>query len=120
MGNEEFVIAPALDVLDGRCVRLAEGDRERVTVEGGDPAAAAARFAGEGARLLHLVDLDGAFGGRPTPGLVGRVVAAAGGVPVQVGGGLRSEDAVAAALDAGATRAMVGTAATSPGTLRPL
>src|SRR6266851_3763693 len=95
MRQEGFVVVPALDVLEGRCVRLREGVRERVSVEGGDPVEAAKRFASQGARLLHLVDLDGAFSGRPTPGLVARVVASVD-VPVQVGGGLRT----AAALDA--------------------
>jgi phosphoribosylformimino-5-aminoimidazole carboxamide ribotide isomerase len=104
-----FDVIPAIDVLDGRCVRLFEGRRERVTIEGGDPGAAAARFAAEGAALLHLVDLDGAFSGAPTPGLVEAVAAA--GVPVQVGGGLRSAEAIEAALDAGAARAIVATAA---------
>ena len=109
-----FVVAPALDVLDGRCVRLAQGERERVTVEGGDPAEAARRFVGEGAPLLHLVDLDGAFSGIPSPGLLERVVAAAGGVPVQVGGGYRTPEAIEAALAAGALRVLVGTAAAGP------
>src|SRR5437899_4498615 len=108
-----MLILPALDVLEGRCVRLAEGKREHVTVEGGDPAAAAARFVSQGARHLHLVDLDGAFSGRPTPGLVERVVAAAGGVPVQAGGGFRDAEAVETGLAAGASRIMLGTAATS-------
>jgi len=104
-----FEVIPAIDVLDGRCVRLFEGRREHVTIEGGDPAAAAARFAAEGAQRLHLVDLDGAFSGRPTPGLVEQVATA--GVPVQAGGGLRDADAIQAALEAGASRAIVGTAA---------
>jgi phosphoribosylformimino-5-aminoimidazole carboxamide ribotide isomerase len=104
-----FDVIPALDVLEGRCVRLSEGRREHVTIEGGDPAEAAARFVREGATRLHLVDLDGAFSGRPTPGLVGQVAAA--GVPLQVGGGLRTPDAIRAALDSGADRAIVGTAA---------
>jgi len=108
-----FVVAPALDVLEGRCVRLREGVRQQITVEGGDPVEAARRFAAEGARLLHLVDLDGAFAGVPTPGLVERV-AVASAVPVQVGGGLRTLEAVEAALGAGAARALVGTAAVSP------
>jgi phosphoribosylformimino-5-aminoimidazole carboxamide ribotide isomerase len=111
--EKDFVVAPALDVLEGRCVRLREGERERVTVEGGDPAAAARGFAEAGARLLHLVDLDGAFAGRPTPGLVERVSGAVG-VPLQVGGGLRTLEAVEEALAAGATRAIVGTAAVEP------
>lgn len=107
-------VYPALDVLEGRCVRLRQGRRERVTVEGGDPADAAARFVAEGARQLHLVDLDGAFSGEPTPGLLERVVEAAGGVRVQVGGGFRSEESIEAALAAGAARVVVGTAAVSP------
>jgi phosphoribosylformimino-5-aminoimidazole carboxamide ribotide isomerase len=96
-------------VLEGRIVRLFEGRRERVTVEGGDPVAAAERFAAEGATWLHLVDLDGAFTGQPDLGLVERV--AATGIPVQVGGGYRSVELVDAALAAGAARVLVGTAA---------
>jgi phosphoribosylformimino-5-aminoimidazole carboxamide ribotide isomerase len=115
-----MMILPALDVLDGRCVRLEEGKRERVTVEGGDPAEAAARFIAEGATYLHLVDLDGAFSGRPTPGLVERVTAAARSVPVQAGGGFRDAEAVEAGLAAGAARIIVGTAATSPRDLEDL
>src|SRR5438874_5496716 len=115
-----FEILPAIDVLEGRCVRLAEGERSRVTVEGGEPEAAAARFVREGARFLHLVDLDGAFAGAPTPGLIRRIVDAAGGVPIQVGGGLRTSEAVDGALAAGAARVMVGTAATSRALLREL
>jgi len=111
IARRAFAILPAIDVLAGRVVRLRHGRREQVTMEGGDPAAAAARFAAEGARWLHVVDLDGAFSGRPTPGLVAAVAAAAPGVPVQVGGGLRDAEAVAAALESGAARAMVGTAA---------
>jgi phosphoribosylformimino-5-aminoimidazole carboxamide ribotide isomerase len=107
-------VLPAIDVLEGRCVRLAGGDRERVTIEGGDPARAARRFAGEGALFLHLVDLDGAFSGSPTAGLVEAIVVAAGGVPLQVGGGYRTLNGVETALAAGATRVMVGTAALSP------
>jgi len=112
MTHDAFTVAPALDVLEGRCVRLREGVRERVTVEGGDPVEAARRFEAEGARLLHVVDLDGAFAGRPTPRLVERIAAAVD-VPVQVGGGLRTLAAVEGALGAGAARAIVGTAAVS-------
>jgi phosphoribosylformimino-5-aminoimidazole carboxamide ribotide isomerase len=111
-----FTVIPALDVLEGRCVRLFEGRREQVTIEGGDPTAAATRFVAEGATWLHLVDLDGAFSGRATPELVARVVAAAGGVPVEAGGGLRDVDAIETALAAGAARVIVGTAALTSGT----
>ena len=104
---------PAIDVLEGRVVRLSQGRREAVTIEGGDPVDLAQRFRHEGAKRLHLVDLDGAFNGDPTLELVERV-AIAGGLPLQVGGGYRTLDAVAAALDAGADRVMVGTAALSP------
>lgn len=109
-----MLVLPAIDVLEGRCVRLAGGDRKRVTIEGGDPTAAAQRFAAEGAAFLHLVDLDGAFSGSPTPELVERVAAAAGSVPVQVGGGYRTLDAIDGALASGAARVMVGTAALEP------
>jgi phosphoribosylformimino-5-aminoimidazole carboxamide ribotide isomerase len=112
-GDSPFTVLPAIDVLEGRCVRLAGGDRTRVTIEGGDPAEAAARFAGQGASFLHLVDLDGAFSGEPTPGLVKRLVEAAGETPVQVGGGYRTLDKIEAALATGAARVMTGTAALS-------
>jgi len=109
MKPQRFDVIPAIDVLDGRCVRLLEGRRDQVTIEGGDPAEAAARFAAEGAQWLHLVDLDGAFSGRPTPGLVERLTLV--GVPVQVGGGLRTLEAASAALGEGAARIVVGTSA---------
>jgi phosphoribosylformimino-5-aminoimidazole carboxamide ribotide isomerase len=110
-----FEVIPAIDVLDGRVVRLSQGRRASVTLEGGDPVALSRRYAAEGAARLHLVDLDGAFDGTPSLTLVERIAAA--GVPVQVGGGYRSLDAVASALDAGAERVMVGTAALTPGFL---
>lgn len=113
---QEFEVIPAVDVLEGRVVRLSQGRREAVTIEGGDPVDLARRFAAEGATRLHLVDLDGAFSGEPTLALVEQI-ASAGGLPLQVGGGYRSVEAVAAALAAGATRVMVGTAALSPGFL---
>jgi phosphoribosylformimino-5-aminoimidazole carboxamide ribotide isomerase len=114
--NHGFVVYPAIDVLDGRVIRLREGERERVTVEGGDPVGAAERFRDEGASWLHLVDLDGAFSGTPSLELLASVAAV--GLPVQVGGGYRDTAAVGAALDAGAARVLVGTAALDPGFLR--
>ena len=109
---QRFTVYPAIDVLDGRVVRLEQGERERVTVDGGDPVAAAERFRDEGASWLHLVDLDGAFSALASLDLLRAIVAA--GVPVQVGGGYRSVEAVAAALEAGASRVLVGTAALDP------
>jgi phosphoribosylformimino-5-aminoimidazole carboxamide ribotide isomerase len=115
LARKNFTIYPAIDVLEGRVVRLSEGRREAVTVEGGEPVAAAERFAAEGASWLHLVDLDGAFSGETDLGLVARIAAA--GPPVQVGGGYRSLEAVDAALAAGAARVLVGTAALDEGFL---
>jgi phosphoribosylformimino-5-aminoimidazole carboxamide ribotide isomerase len=109
-----FEVIPAIDVLDGRAVRLSGGRREAPTLDGGDPVELARRFAAEGAGRLHLVDLDGAFSGVPRIELVG-AVAAAGRPPLQVGGGYRTLGAIEAALGAGASRVMVGTAALTPG-----
>jgi phosphoribosylformimino-5-aminoimidazole carboxamide ribotide isomerase len=109
-------VIPAIDVLEGRAVRLSGGRRDAVTLEGGDPVELARRYAGEGATRLHLVDLDGAFSGVPSLALVTRV-AEAGGLPLQVGGGYRTLDTVEAALAAGADRVMVGTAALARGFL---
>jgi phosphoribosylformimino-5-aminoimidazole carboxamide ribotide isomerase len=114
--TRKFDILPAIDVLEGRVVRLRHGRREAVTIEGGDPVELARRYRDEGASWLHLVDLDGAFSGSPSLDLLSRVTEA-GGLPLQVGGGYRSIEAVSAALAAGASRVMVGTAALSPGFL---
>jgi phosphoribosylformimino-5-aminoimidazole carboxamide ribotide isomerase len=114
--TRQFEIIPAIDVLGGRAVRLAGGRRDAVTLDGGDPVELARRFAAEGAERLHLVDLDGAFSAVPSLDLV-ELVCEAGGLPLQVGGGYRTLDAVAAALDVGAERVMVGTAALTPGFL---
>jgi phosphoribosylformimino-5-aminoimidazole carboxamide ribotide isomerase len=111
--TRRFYVLPAIDVLEGRVVRLSQGRREAVTIEGGDPVELVRRFREEGAQRLHLVDLDGAFSGVPNLELVEHV-ALAGELPLQVGGGYRSLDAVASALAAGADRVMVGTAALSP------
>jgi phosphoribosylformimino-5-aminoimidazole carboxamide ribotide isomerase len=107
--RKNFTVYPAIDVLDRRVVRLSEGRREAVTMEGGDPVAAAERFAAEGAAWLHLIDLDGAFSGEPDLDLVSRIAAV--GPPVQVGGGYRTLESIRAALAAGAARVLVGTAA---------
>lgn len=114
MLTRSFDVIPAIDVLAGRALRLSGGRRESPTLDGGDPIELARRFAGEGARRLHLVDLDGAFSGVPDLDLVRRV-ASAGGLPLQVGGGYRALESVTDALSAGAQRVMVGTAALTPG-----
>ena len=108
-----FQLLPAIDLRSGLVVRLSEGDFTRETVYGADPEEVAGRFAAAGARWIHIVDLDGAReGGRRQTEVVTRVVAAAGpGISCEVAGGLRDETAVAAALAAGAARAVIGTAA---------
>jgi len=105
---------PAIDVMGGIAVRLAEGERERMTAYDPDPVGLAARFAAAGAPLVHVVDLDGAFEGSPQQlPLISAMVRAAHerGAKVQVGGGLRSVAAIEAVLAAGADRVVVGTLA---------
>jgi phosphoribosylformimino-5-aminoimidazole carboxamide ribotide isomerase len=106
-----MTIYPAIDLRDGRCVRLVEGDFARETVYGDDPVAMARRWEAAGARWLHVVDLDGARAGAPVQAPIVARICAAVSMPVQVGGGLRDEAAVRTVLDAGAARAIVGTVA---------
>ncbi len=102
---------PAIDILDGNAVRLTKGDFDAKKVYDEDPLSAARNWVNAGAEYLHVVDLDGAKSGKPVniPQLAR--IAADAGVPVQYGGGLRTPEAVAAALDAGAARVILGTAA---------
>lgn len=106
-----MILYPAIDVRDGKAVRLLQGDYARETVYDADPVDAAARWAGEGAEFLHVVDLDGAKQGAPRNLDAVRRIAAQVDCPFQVGGGLRDADSVAALLEAGATRVVIGTAA---------
>jgi phosphoribosylformimino-5-aminoimidazole carboxamide ribotide isomerase len=105
------ILYPAIDVRDGHAVRLMRGDYDQETVYDADPAEAARRWAAEGARYLHVVDLDGAREGRPMNLEAVERIASAVDVLVQVGGGLRSKEAIDAALNAGAARVVLGTAA---------
>lgn len=104
-----MIVVPAVDVLDGKVVRLAGGRFGAATVYGQDPVATAAHWVEQGATLVHVVDLDGARRGFPDPTLWERL--GSFGLPFQVGGGLRSVDAVTASIGAGATRVVVGTTA---------
>ena len=115
-----MLIIPAIDLKDGRCVRLKQGDMSTATVFSDDPVAMAKHWAAEGARRLHIVDLNGAIAGRPKNEKVIRdVIAALGGqVPIQLGGGIRDLDAIESYLDAGVTYVVIGTAAVkNPGFL---
>lgn len=106
-----FTPIPAIDIRGGRCVRLVQGDYGRETTYGDDPAAMARHWVDEGARRLHVVDLDGARDGvRTNAGAIERLIASVT-VPVQVGGGIRSLDAAREVLALGADRVIVGTAA---------
>jgi phosphoribosylformimino-5-aminoimidazole carboxamide ribotide isomerase len=104
---------PAIDILGGSAVRLVQGDFDAKRVYDADPLSAAAAWVADGADYLHVVDLDGAREGRPVNLEHLRRIAVEAGVPVQYGGGLRTAQAVAQALEAGAARVIVGTAAFS-------
>ncbi len=106
-----MILYPAIDIRGGQAVRLLQGDYERETAYDADPVDAARRWAGEGAEFLHVVDLDGARAGEPRNLEAVRRIATAVECPIQVGGGLRDEAAVAAVLAAGAERVVIGTAA---------
>jgi len=114
------LIIPAIDLKDGRCVRLKQGDMSTAVVFSDDPVAMAKHWAGQGARRLHIVDLNGAVAGRPKNEKVIREMIAAVGaqVPIQVGGGIRDLDTIESYLDAGVTYIVIGTAAVkNPGFL---
>jgi len=106
-----LTIYPAIDLKGGQVVRLAEGDMARATVYADDPAGQAARFAAQGAKALHVVDLDGAFAGESRNGDAVRSIIAAFPGRVQVGGGIRTEAQAEAWLEAGVWRVVMGTAA---------
>ena len=106
-----MTILPAIDLKDGKCVRLRQGRADDVTVYGDDPAQQARDWREQGGRELHVVDLDGAFAGTPRHAeTIRRIIEAFGG-PVEVGGGLRTPDALRAVIEAGAARAIIGSAA---------
>ncbi len=107
-----MLLIPAIDLKDGRCVRLRQGRMDDETVFSDDPVEMAARWVEAGARRLHLVDLNGAFAGEPVNGSVIRAIAEAyPDLPIQVGGGIRDEQTVAAYLEAGVDFAIIGTQA---------
>jgi phosphoribosylformimino-5-aminoimidazole carboxamide ribotide isomerase len=106
-----MILLPAIDILDGHAVRLRQGDFEQRAVYDADPLDAARRWVDAGARALHVVDLNGARDGEPANLEHVRRIVAGVGVPVQVGGGLRSAEAVGAVLAVGAARVVLATAA---------
>jgi phosphoribosylformimino-5-aminoimidazole carboxamide ribotide isomerase len=116
-----MLLIPAIDLKDGKCVRLQQGDMSASTTFGDDPAAMAQRWLDAGARRLHLVDLNGAFAGRPiNENAVKAILRVVGDrIPVQLGGGLRDLDTIERFLDDGLSYVIIGTAAVkSPGFLK--
>jgi phosphoribosylformimino-5-aminoimidazole carboxamide ribotide isomerase len=114
------LIIPAIDLKDGRCVRLKRGDMATATVFGEDPVAMAKHWAAQGARRLHIVDLNGAVAGRPKNEKVIRDMIKAVGeaMPIQLGGGIRDLDTIESYIDAGVAYVVIGTAAVkNPGFL---
>lgn len=109
-----MLVIPAIDLKEGKCVRLRQGRMEDNTVYSEDPLAVASRWVEQGARRIHIVDLDGAIAGkRINHAIVERIARAHPDIPVQVGGGIRDEDTVQAYLDAGVQYVIIGTKAIS-------
>lgn len=106
-----FIVFPAIDLKGGQVVRLAEGDMDRATVYGDDPAAQALLFAEQGSDFLHVVDLDGSFAGHAVNGAAIAAIVSAFPGHVQLGGGIRDERAVKGWFDLGVSRVVIGTAA---------
>lgn len=104
-----MTILPAIDLKDGRCVRLRQGRLEEQTVYSESPVEMARHWVKEGGEFLHVVDLDGAFAGHPVHVDTVRAICAAVDVPVETGGGIRTDDDIARVLDAGAARVILGT-----------
>ena len=116
-----MLLIPAIDLKDGHCVRLEQGDMSVATSFGDDPAAMARRWLKAGARRLHLVDLNGAFAGKPVNEAAIKAILAEVGeeIPVQLGGGIRDLDTIERYLDDGLSFIIIGTAAVkNPGFLR--
>lgn len=106
-----MILYPAIDLKDGNCVRLLRGDMEAATVFGSDPAAQARAFQDAGAEWLHLVDLNGAFEGKPVNAAAVEAILAAVTIPTQLGGGIRDMATIESWLDRGLTRVILGTVA---------
>ncbi len=107
-----MLIIPAIDLKDGKCVRLRQGRMDDDTVFDDDPVAVAQRWLAQGARRLHLVDLDGAFAGTPRNAeVVGRICQVCRDIPVQIGGGIRSMETAQSYIDAGISYLIIGTLA---------
>ncbi|WP_297457389.1 1-(5-phosphoribosyl)-5-[(5-phosphoribosylamino)methylideneamino]imidazole-4-carboxamide isomerase [Persephonella sp.] len=110
MGLKSFII-PAVDIKDGKAVRLFKGDPNAVTIYGDDPVSVAKQWEGKGAKHLHIVDLDGAFEGKPKNYKIVEKIVASVSIPVEFGGGLRSFEAAKTMIDIGVARIVIGSLA---------
>jgi len=106
-----MILFPAIDLKDGQCVRLRQGEMDQATVFNADPAAQAKQFEDQGFEWLHVVDLNGAFQGKPVNGKAVEAIFDAVHIPIQLGGGIRDIDTIAVWLDRGIDRVILGTAA---------
>lgn len=107
-----MLLIPAIDLKEGKCVRLRQGNMDDDTVFSDDPVSVAGKWVEAGAKRIHLVDLDGAFAGKPkNAAIIRRIVEAYPDIPVQIGGGIRDEDTIQAYLEAGVQYVIIGTKA---------
>lgn len=109
-----MLIIPAIDIKGGNCVRLLQGDPDKETVYSSDPVSMARRFQDAGARLIHVVDLDGAFSGEPVNMKIVASIASSVSVPIEIGGGIRTEDTIRMYADHGIRRIIIGTKSLDP------
>ncbi len=109
-----MLVIPAIDIMGGNCVRLLQGDPDRETVYSSDPVSMALGFQEAGARLIHIVDLDGAFSGEPVNRKIVASIASSVTIPIEIGGGIRNEEAIRIYADHGIRRIIIGTMALDP------
>jgi phosphoribosylformimino-5-aminoimidazole carboxamide ribotide isomerase len=105
-----MLVIPAIDLKGGRCVRLRQGDPKQETVYSDDPVSVAKTFEAAGAKLIHVVDLDGAFEGKPVHVDMVKKIAKAVSIPIEIGGGIRTKEAIEEYLEAGIRKVIIGTA----------
>lgn len=110
-----MLVIPAIDIKNGKCVRLLQGDPDKETIYFNDPVSVAVNFEEQGARLIHVVDLDGAFSGEPVNMDLVRDISNAVSVPIEIGGGIRTIEAVEKYISAGISRIIIGTAIINDG-----
>jgi phosphoribosylformimino-5-aminoimidazole carboxamide ribotide isomerase len=104
-----MLIIPAIDLKDGKCVRLIQGDPDRATIYSSDPVSIAQKFESDGAKLIHIVDLDGAFSGELVNFDLVKKISESVKIPIEIGGGIRTEDSIKKYIDTGIKRIIVGT-----------